>query len=880
MSADALAVLDWPDAFAAGPARVGGKGWNLARLARYGLPVADGGVLPVAAHAAWLADAAWHAELDALEAAGPDAATLDAVRARILETPAPPAVRAAVDAFLAAAGLAEVPLAVRSSAVAEDSARASFAGVHASRLNVRGAAAVLDAIAAVYASLWTPQALAYRRRFGLTHRATALAVVLMPLLPAQAAGVAFSCDPHRGRFDTVVINAARGLGEALVGGRVEPDTYVLTRAWADAAPALATCRRGEPARRCVPAPGGGTELVADPAADGPVLPEAAALELARLAWDVADALGFDRPAQDIEWVWDGQAFRLVQARPVTALPADAPAALAGQAVAWSNGNFRDAIPMVQTPLNWSLTEPMIQRVMHTPFALAGYPLPHGRPFARLHAGRAYLAVTRLQWDYHDALGFPPERLNALTGGHQPTITLPAHTPWRTRGQRLWRNLRLGQALQRLRRGAEGHLAAVIARAAHYRDIDWAALDDATLLARLAALRAEAAGDTRVQLLLGSGGATLFVLAGLLERRLPGRGDALAAALLAGQGTITSAEHGYRLEALAARATDDAAARAFFAAEPFVPAAWRELPADSTFRRDFAAFLDAYGHRSVYEVDLRTPRWREDPGYLLDLIRARLGHTDGTPPAARQQALAARAWAELGTRVPRWLHPLLRRLVAQAAREAAQRELAKSALVAWLEPLRAVARTLAQRLAARGVLADADDVHFCTWRELERALGGDRGAAGLAALAADRRAQHAAWEAQTAPDLWLDDAPRNAVAPEAHDAACLRGLGAAAGSARGPARRVPHPDAGVRLAAGEVLVAPSTDPAWTPLFLRAAALVMETGGFLSHGAIVAREFGVPAVVNVPGALARLQDGQMLEVDGDAGEVRRLQAADTA
>lgn len=209
------------------------------------------------------------------------------------------------------------------------------------------------------------------------------------------------------------------------------------------------------------------------------------------------------------------------------------------------------------------------------------------------------------------------------------------------------------------------------------------------------------------------------------------------------------------------------------------------------------------------------------------------------------------------------------------------------MVALLEPLRKIALEIGRRMVEADVLDEQTDIFFLTWSDLLAYLQEQWDGRGARALVADRRAQRNRWLAETPPDSFICDAQgRPAELPSAtenewkptayhirgqanRNARELHGVAASPGQARGQARIIRHPSEGCLLQAGEVLVAPSTDPGWTPLFLRACAVAMETGGYLSHGAIVAREFGLPAVVNIPGLLEAVQDGQLVTVDGDRG-----------
>jgi phosphohistidine swiveling domain-containing protein len=202
------------------------------------------------------------------------------------------------------------------------------------------------------------------------------------------------------------------------------------------------------------------------------------------------------------------------------------------------------------------------------------------------------------------------------------------------------------------------------------------------------------------------------------------------------------------------------------------------------------------------------------------------------------------------------------------------------LVSLLEPMRAVAIETGRRLVATDLLDNADDVFHLTWMDVAAYLLGYWDGDGARALVTHRVDQRVVWELANPPDtLVLDEDDSPTVLPDTlptpADAGShgpdLAGVPASAGRASGPARVIHHPDEGYRLQPGDVLVAPSTDPGWTPLFLRASAIVMEVGGYVSHGAIVAREYGIPAVVNIPGVLTRVRDGQVLQVDGDVGRV---------
>lgn len=845
------ALLDWPAAARAGAAQAGGKGWQLARMAALGIHVPDGFVIAA-----------------------------DASRGRAHGAAAPEALRAQLAAELLRRDWGGRALAVRSSAPQEDSERASFAGIHRSRLNVLGLDALLDAVVEVWDSAHDPAAAAYRERFGFAADDTAMAVVVMPLLAATASGVAFTCDPLQGRDDRLLINAHWGLGEALVGGQADADEYRLRLRPIERTPELTDRRIGAKRRHSRARDGGGTELADTPdeRAAAAVLQPAQAEQVARLALDAARALDFARPRYDIEWVWDGARVWIVQARPVTAAARHTYPALRAQPRWWTRGNTREILPDPLSALDWSVYAVAAERMLGLGYRLGGYRLLDGVPHAALHHGRVYLDASLIQWEGYDAYGIAPAAMNELLGGRQPAIAAPAPRL----GQRAARGLRLLRYLARspgYRRDAYAQLLQWRERARQWREQP---LDQGTraLAALLRERMAQVRGADALFFLQGSAGGSLSGLVGMIEKACPGEGHALAAALMAGGEPSVTAQQGYGLLELAALAARDRVASRWLRERAHEDANWREDMPAGDFRRAFEDFLERYGHRAIAESYLRQPRWRERSGYLFDLVLSLQGRDAGAL-RLRQAEASAQAWTRLRAALPAWRRPLLRKLLADAIRDGNQREAARSALMACFEALRRLALALGARLRDAGALDAAEHVFELEADEIVAAAEGALAPAHARERARERLRTRERQAGEREPEVIAEyaDAAPSAARPDADDAAPAsgdgwRGTPVGAGRARGRVRIVRDPRAGAALAAGEVLVAQSTDPAWTPLFLQAGALVLETGGFLSHGAIVAREFGIAAVANLPGIVAQLRDGELVEVDGFRGTVRRV------
>ena len=253
-----------------------------------------------------------------------------------------------------------------------------------------------------------------------------------------------------------------------------------------------------------------------------------------------------------------------------------------------------------------------------------------------------------------------------------------------------------------------------------------------------------------------------------------------------------------------------------------------------------------------------------------MIRQSIGNASLPLIKAQQKETAEQAWQTIKKEVPFHLRLFIKPLVRQAATGAASKEMAKSTYIRLFETLRLLFLESGRRLVSRGLLQCIDDIFHCAYIEVLSLLNGEGNGEGLEQLIESRRAKKEALEKLSPPDLILDDQPEYSESVKTGSIHGLIGIGVAAGCAEGPARLIHTPEQNVLLL-GDVLVAPSTDPAWTPLFLNAAAIVMETGGQLSHGAIVAREYGIPAVVNIAGLFKAINEGDQLLVNGDQGTV---------
>jgi len=368
-----------------------------------------------------------------------------------------------------------------------------------------------------------------------------------------------------------------------------------------------------------------------------------------------------------------------------------------------------------------------------------------------------------------------------------------------------------------------------------------------------------------------------ILAGLLYdllekvvTRWRGESDVTAAHLTTGLPDMKSAEVGRELEALAHEARQRPEVQRILCEAPpeVVLTRLRESAAGRAFLSRLAAFMDKHGHASLREFELSYPRWREDPTYIITMLRNRLSSPSSKKPADGKQPLQT-------LRRQLRAHPFRRLffelLLYWTRRYSVARENMKYTFVMAHSHLRDVYRALGARLTKQGKLSCAEDIFFLTLEELEHLVQGTKPE--IQDMVHHRREQyHRHLEAEP-PTVIVEDAAGHRwtwSAQKPTRATVLEGLAASPGRVTGRAKVI-HDLRSAHLEAGEILVAPATNPAWSPLLLAAGGLVTEIGGLLSHGAIVAREYGLPAVLNVRDATRLIRTGQRITVDGEAGLV---------
>jgi pyruvate,water dikinase len=885
----------------ADPALVGGKALGLGRLLRAGVTVPPGFVLTAQAFRAFL-----HANGMPPALVAPATLEQDAesqALARLRATRWPDGLRSAVeDAYRELLGLAgQVPVAVRSSATAEDSAAASFAGQHATLLNVEGAEALFDGVLACWASLYGATALHYRRAKGVADDAPAMAVVVQALVPSEASGVAFTLDPVSGDREIVVIEGAWGLGEGVVSGIVTPDHFAVRKTDG------ALVRREIAAKklRIVSDSGGGTRTEEMPKelANRAVLAEEQVGELARMVARIESEAG---APQDIEWALANGTFYILQARPITAAGGgalDAPAAPpvmepvpaegwvsefdtdTGPDTIWTAANVQEVLPDQISPYNMSITLRIIEEYGDAPIRRMGIRRKNKDPFSAYFYGRPFLNVT-MSLEVFDQTPFAVteglmEQFYAQGRDQEVLIQVPEKRfslgrLWRycvVVPRALWYALRMPATIRR----AEKILQAI-------EDKDRARPFDQQSEEELLRLQEEdlpTGAEIGMIHVSGAGltGSNFEILRQVTKNWLDDQDGSLHARLCTGLAALESAQPAYELWDLSRLVLSSEALREAFHHHDGVQIEGRVnalTGADAgAFRGRLDEFLSRHGHRSVMEAEPAARSWEEDLPTVFTMVRNYLHADDSADPrrieerqGLEREAATSAALRRLGW----WKRFVFRNRLTTAHRWVASREHTKELFVRMIDRGRRLSRVLAHRLVQRGLLDETGDLYYLTWEETKALFRGEMGREQAYANIRRRRAEEARNKRVVLPELFRGRPkplrPDELALP---DERVLRGIAVSPGRITGRARVILDPRRDATIEPGEILVAPVTDAGWTPLFIAAAGVVVDVGGTLSHGSTVAREYGLPAVVNVKHGTRMIRTGQTITVDGTQGLV---------
>ena len=884
------------------PEFVGGKAHNLCRVSELGLRVPSGFVVTARAFESHLEQNDLAVRIRALpqRRTGPLSGEFGLARQRqlsarirdlIVNTPLSPELCDLL-ASSAEALLNRGPVVVRSSAVGEDSARASFAGQLDSFLHVRTLAGLENALLACWASCWSERAIAYRAARGLEVRG--MGVVVQTQVDALAAGVLFT----RTAEGTILVEHTPGLGDALVAGAIDPGRFLLQRS-GNGFQALSA---GERSVKSV---------------ENLLFSRARLAELARLAAILEKGLG---GAQDVEWAIDHAGLlHIVQSRPITATLTVNGVQPGGPPVRWSDANINENFPAPVSPFLYSIASAGYAhyfRNLARAFGLSGRRIAVMddalRHIIGVHGARMYYNLTNI----HTVLRTAPfgdamvAAFNSFVGASGSLGATPPVKSDRLREfvelvviavKTSWLYLFIGRRVASFERLVDDFAE----RTEPQRLVALSLRDLRLLLNELMDIRCHR--WTNASLADAAAMVCYAMLRRQVEQVSGGKGSgALHNTLLKAIPQLVSGEPVQHLWELSRAVRAEPALRTLFECEAeSVVDQLAVNPEFADFRARFEEYLQRWGFRCSAELMLTAPSFQEQPELLVETIRA-YARLDGESPAAtlsRQLAEREHETRRLlrklrGRPISRWLPfvsraAALRTVLRWTQSAIAYRERARLKQALLYSRCRRLALALGDRLAARGHLAEQEDVFWLTVAEVdELAAGSAMFPHHVQELTAFRKRAHERLAAMhpsdnfTLPegeylsldgDLQTGDetSPRNGHANPANGGSrTLRGAGACGGCVTGRAVVLCDASEAGRLAAEDILITRQTDPGWAPVFFLIKGLVIERGGMLSHGAIVAREFGIPCVVGVAHATRELFQAGQIEVDGDRGEVHVL------
>jgi rifampicin phosphotransferase len=769
----------------------------------------------------------------------------------------------------------ELRFAVRSSGLTEDGAEHSFAGQFETFLFVP-MEEVPDKVAAVRASAASDRVRAYRDELGLTPEQH-IGVIIQEMVAADRSGVAFGSHPSSGDPRVKVVSAVLGLGEGIVSGELDADTWFVR-------PDGIEARIVKKERQVVRDADGSGTMIAEVSPSLQKVPVLASAQLAVIT-DALNKLNHALGApQDIEFAFVGSAFYLLQTRPITAMPK-------GEYTVWDNSNIVESYPGVTTYLTFSFIQKMYEAV-YTQFCdLLGVDAAtiarNKHVFANtlgLVRGRVYYNL--LHW-YKMLAMVPGYRINArfmeTMMGVKERFELSEEqrmtkaTAWWRIAKMIFRMTRLQRRLPKERARFQRHLNATMER---YSAIDFAALPGEEIIEHYREFERTLLKEWKAPLINDFFAMIAFgMLQKLCTRWVPGMPN-LHNDLLCGSRDIISTEPIHACMSIARTISDNADAKLLFTTQA-PETIWKTLTegAHPIVKQAIDAYLLRFGERCVGELKLETMSYAQDPARLIAVLRGYVekGITRSVERAETDEAVRLRAEdaahvALRGKPMERWI---LRKVLTRTRELVSARENLRFERTRGFGMVRRIFTALGERWAADGTIEDPRDIFHLRLEEVLETQGVER----LASFIAERKQQHAWWSSLPPPserfatfgDDFSDDSiiySKEKLTPIEGD---LKGIGCCAGIVEARIRKVTDPST-ISTLEGDILVTTSTDPGWVTLFPTCSAILVERGSLLSHSAIVSREMGIPCIVSIPGLMRTLHTGDRVRMDGSKGIIQ--------
>jgi len=869
-------------------AAIGPKAMGLVRMSRIGLVVPLGFCVTKIVLQEHLEQnnliPSLRSSLDKLIKVNPEAKKniLADLRKTIIESPLADAVRDQIENEYQALGADCV--AVRSSGTAEDLPGHSFAGQHDTYLGINDVEDCIEAVKKCWASLWTRRAYEYREKNGFDHLKNGMSVIVQKLVPADVSGVVFTVDPVSGARGSIVIESCFGLGEALVSGKVTPDRFIVVRNKLKLWSRTISEKKIEHILA-----GDGTvkeRLLPQERSNCPTLTKRQIKRLARLAVKVEAEFG---GPQDIEWAISKKKIFLLQSRPITTLP---PEKSWEDRQIWCCNPAKEVMPDVATPITLSVIDAMLGALFDPLFRLLC--MDRGsHPMYGLVAGRVYFNANIWGTIFRNLPGAQGLDLMKATGSHkalQKALEGLQNASDEDLPDMKFNRFKFILKIPLIIVGSLGHtpekgrriLAKVGAETEKWSRIDPSSLTIEEITMHCREIMTDFSELLSHVLYLFSMISAILMLDMICNRWFPD-GNVKSGKLLGGIGGMVDATAGLDMWRLAAAAHSKTQVKDIILSDDD----WNTIEGKLSRTESGRDFLDhwnrfmlRHGHHCRGELELYNKRWSETPDYILKFIRSHVTQMNDVNPvqnferaAAERRQLEKQYRKQLKNPIKRMI---FNHLLIRAQTGSVFRENVKSEVIKLLTAKRKMLLELGKRLRDKGILEREDDVFFLRHEEIAPVVDNQAGFDIHEAVSV-RRAEYAKNCSLTPPDVVFGQFDPATYVPDSIDeqAEVLKGFGVSPGTATGKARVILRADTEEQLLAGEILVAPFTDPGWTPYFVPAAAIVMDEGGIFSHGSIVAREYGLPAVVNVGNATKIIKTGQTIQVDGNRGMVRILQ-----
>jgi len=891
-------IIDLTDERALDSSLTGGKGSVLAKLISRKFPVPPGFVITTQAFTAFLEETGLEAELSAFlnqsaettNGALPQLAR--SIQDRIRGSRLPEATADELEKRMIefqSEFMAEVLWAVRSSAIVEDLSGASFAGQYDTFLGLAGFDEVADAVIKCWASFFNVRSLQYR-----SDRTTSEfrgAVIVQRLISSDASGVCFTLDPMTGDTEKIVINSNFGLGESVVSGRVSPDIFVVNKKSCEVTHRQVVNKE----MKVLPVPGGTKEVAIDESFRRQAsLTDDQAIAVAGLATQIEEIE--NRPV-DVEWaVLDGDVY-ILQSRPVTTLPSVTQSSAGAPPDSWvaelntpidpryplySNGNISEILPGCITPLSWSYIGPTIEHAFRSQGIALGVMEESGPEYQVLgfFYHRPYMCISFMEAAVARIPGISPDTIHEEFIGPPDTRTPPVRLSdlrpdrWPAMVRVVLTFIRKTKSLASDTQKCGEIINCQREESTPEELKGWS---DDRLMEEVGFSKAMArVSDVHIW------ASTFAVLHFDLLRKqtkawLDDDDGSLAAQMVTSIGTLPSANPAFGLYDLAKMVISTPEVSDRFASIGDNQRLLEALNIDESakgFQMALEEFLTMHGHRAVCEAEFRSPTWREDPAQVLGLVRNYLqpGFMPPEEVRVRQERIHGKATKRVD-RLPLPKRLIVRRTLKAARRNIEFRERLKDLIVLRSDRFRRIYAEVRNRLLDRGWLYDPDDLFFLMWKEVRDLLAGELSPEAAKEIISRRRQDFEWCQVVHLPKIINGKAI--VVKPdELPTEQQLKGMGVSPGKVEGRARVILDPRLESHIEPGEILVAPVTDAGWTPLFINAGGLIIDIGGLLSHGSIVAREYGLPAVVGVADATKRIKTGERIYLDGSSGVVVKL------